>query len=513
MKKKTIRNIKFRAFCSVAVLFLHGMSAEVNASSESKLPNIVVILADDLGYGDVSFLNADSKIQTPRMDALAKEGVWATDAHAPSAICSPSRYAMLTGRYAWRGSMKTGRLNPWDPPAIKKEDFTLGDMLNTKGYQTACIGKWHLGFVWPWEGGEMPPRDLIGTGVSIAKNEMFDWTQPISEGPLTAGFDDYFGVDCPNFPPYGFIENDKLMCAPVWIDKNSLKSFGVRGFIHGSGPGEEGWDIARILPTITARAVNYIHEQSKSDQPYFLYFSLTSPHTPVDPTKEFRGKSDAGSYGDWVVQTDEAIGQVIDAIKASGDFENTLIIVSSDNGPEGFTRELIQSHEHRPTAHLRGIKGDAWEGGHRVPFIASWPNGGIAGGRKMDATISLMDLFATTASIVEFELEEGVAEDSLNILPSLLQDEVVRDEMIYHSGRSAYGIRQGDWVYLRKGGSKEEPDWYVQAQQIKSAAASDELFNLADDEAQRHNISSNHPERVALMKARILEIEKSASTR
>lgn len=359
----------------------------------------------------------------------------------------------------------------------------------------------------------MPSRDHIGTGTSIATNEMFDWTQPIAEGPLTAGFDDYFGLDCPNFPPYAFIENDKITCDPVWIDAKALKSSGPRGYLHGSGPGEEGWDLHRILPAITTRAVNYIQQRSKSDQPYFLYFSLTSPHTPVLPLQEYRGKSDAGPYGDWVTQTDQAIGQVIDAIKASDDFENTLIIISSDNGPEAITRGLIQSHQHRSSAHLRGLKGDAWEGGHRVPFIASWPEGGIFGGRKIDATISLMDLFATIAGIVKFKMEEGVAEDSLNILPSLLKDEIVRDEMIYHSGRVAYGMRKGDWVYLRKGGSKEEPDWYVQAQKIKSAAASDELFNLADDEAQRYNLSSEYPERVALMKARILKIEQSASTR
>jgi len=336
-------------------------------------PNIVLILTDDLGYGDVSFLNPESKVQTPHMDALAREGVWATDAHSPSAICSPSRYAMLTGRYAWRGSLKSGRLNPWAPPAIKEERFTLGDMLKTKGYQTACIGKWHLGYIWPWVGGEMPSRKIIGTGNSIATNELFDWTKPIAEGPLTAGFDYYFGVDCPNFPPYAFIENDKLTCKPVMVDMKSLKSYGSRGHLHGSGPGEQGWDLNRILPAITGRAVNYIEEQSKSHKPYFLYFSLTAPHTPVVPLEEFQGKSRAGSYGDWVIQTDQAIGQVIDAVKASGEFENTLIIVSSDNGPEAFTRELIPSHKHSSTAHLRGLKGDAWEGGTEFPLSRHGP--------------------------------------------------------------------------------------------------------------------------------------------
>lgn len=493
-----------------------GRGAEVPpvvAGSPLLRPNIVIILADDLGYGDVSFLNPDSKIKTPHMDALAKEGVWVTDAHSPSAICSPSRYAMLTGRYAWRGSLKKGRLNPWDPPAIEKERFTLPDMLKEKGYATACIGKWHLGYIWPWKGGAMPSREIIGTGNSKATTELFDWSKPISEGPLTAGFDYYFGMDCPNMPPYAFIENDRLTCDPVDINPNTLTSVGPRGHLHGIGPGDESWKIDRIMPTITNRAADYIKQQGENHKPYFLYFSMTAAHTPVAPVKEFQGKSQAGAYGDWVIQGDDAVGQIVEALKASGDFDNTLLIVSSDNGPEGFTRELIRSHGHHSSGSFRGIKGDAWEGGHRVPFIASWPAGGISGGCRIDALISLMDLFETTAGIVQFPLGKGVAEDSLDILPSLRDNTPVRTEMVYHSGRAAYGFRQGDWAYLRKGGSKEEPTWYREEHQIETAAAPRELFNLRTDKFERINESGKHPERVKDMEARLSEIEKSESTR
>ncbi|MDF7823565.1 arylsulfatase [Pontiellaceae bacterium B12227] len=482
----------------------------VGALAES-LPNIIIVLADDLGYGDVSFLNKDSKVITPHMDTLAKEGVWATDAHSPSAICSPSRYAMLTGRYAWR-KMKSGRLSPWDSLSIDANRVTIPSMLKTKGYHTACIGKWHLGYNWPWKGGQRPPKEIIGSNTSTAKNEVFDWTQPI-EGPTSTGFDYYFGVDCPNFPPFAFIQNTKLTCDPVDFNGKALKSKGPRGYIHGVGPGEEGWNLERILPKITEQAVTYINEKSSKSEPYFLYFSLTAPHTPAAVTKSFSGKSDAGSYGDWVVQTDDAIGQVIDAIKSSGEFDNTLIILSSDNGPEAFTRDLIQSHSHRSAGYLRGIKGDAWEGGHRVPFIASWPNGNLKGGRSIDAFFSLTDLFATIAGIVDHPLNEGVAEDSLDILPSLLNDTKVRDEMIYHSGRQAYGFRQGDWAYLRKGGSKPEPDWYQEINGIQNADEGKALYDLSEDRGQTHNVVTQYPERAKRMADRLTEIEKSKATR
>ena len=343
-------------------------------------PNIVVILTDDLGYGDVSFLNPESKIQTPHMDALASEGVWATDAHSPSAVCSPTRYSLLTGRYAWRGKLKKGVLLTWDDPVIEEDRLTLPAMLKENGYDTACIGKWHLGFNWPWKGGEKPPREQIGRKLSKATNDMFDWSKPITGGPLSVGFDYYFGDDVPNIPPYAFIENDRLTCDPVHIERDSMKSIGPRGMIHGDGPGEEGWEFEKVMPAITKRAVDYVRQRSDNDRPYFLFFTTTSPHTPVVPTKEFQGKSGAGYYGDYVIQTDDAIGQVIEALKEYGDFDNTLLIVTSDNGPERQHRDLIRTHQHSPAAHLRGMKWDGWEGGHRVPFIPSWPKGGIGGG-------------------------------------------------------------------------------------------------------------------------------------
>ncbi|NIL99363.1 MAG: sulfatase-like hydrolase/transferase, partial [Planctomycetales bacterium] len=445
-------------------------------------------MTDDLGYGDVSFLNAESKVKTPQMDALAAAGVWASDAHSPSTVCSPSRYAMLTGRYAWRRKpMRAGRLNPWAASAITEDRLTLPKMLKTKGYATACIGKWHLGLEWPWKGKAKPPAAVIGGGTSKATCDLFDWSQPIQGGPLGAGFDYYFGDDVPNFPPYAFMENDRLTCDPVDVNGKALKKQVVRkgGYFHGIGPGEEGWRLENVMPTITSKAVRYIQEQSKNTEPFFLLFSTTAPHTPIVPLDAFQGVSQAGPYGDYIAQTDEAVGQIVAALKAAGIYEDTLLIVSSDNGPAPFMRKLIQSHQHHPSGPLRGLKRDLLEGGHRVPFIASWPEGGIDGGRRVDATLSLTDLFATIAGIVGVPLAVGTAEDSLDILPTLRSDQPVRTELVYHASSGKLGLRQGDWAYLRSGGITAEPDWYKEQWKGDPLDGPGLLFNLSADLGQK----------------------------
>ena len=491
-----------------------GLMASASGEQVNK-PNIIILLTDDLGYGDVSFLNADSKIKTPQMDTLAEAGVWATDAHSPSTVCSPSRYAMLTGRYAWRGKMKAGRLNPWEETAISADRLTLPKMLKTQGYHSACIGKWHLGMDWPWKGGEKPPVSVIGLGTSKATCAMFDWSKPITGGPLGAGFDYYFGDGTPNMPPYAFIENDRLTCDPVDVDGPKLRSQELEkmGYIHGVGPGEKGWKLENVMPTITSKAVSYIEEQSRKKQPFFLYFSTTSPHTPLVPSKEFQGKSGAGFYGDYVIQTDAAVGEIVATLKAEGIYENTLLIVSSDNGPAPFMRELIRTHQHHPSGVLRGMKRDLLEGGHRVPFIASWPEGGIDGGRRIDATLSLTDLFATLAEIVGAPLEPGTAEDSLNILPSLRKNEPVRTELVYHAYNGKLGLRQGNWAYLRKGGIKAEPDWYIATHKVVAVDAPALLFDLSADLGQKLNLYQSNPERIQHMQARLSELEKGTSSR
>ena len=503
-----IKGLNLLIFLLVPACFFLNAGA-----NEKQKPNIVIILTDDLGYGDVSFLNPQSKVKTPQMDALAKEGVWATDAHSPSTVCSPSRYSMLTGRYSWR--RKISRLNPWKESYIDQDRVTLPKMLKSKGYYSACVGKWHLGFDWPWKGGVKPPTSVIGSGTSKATCDLFDWSEPIQGGPLGAGFDYYFGDDVPNMPPYAFIENDRLTCDPIDVDGGKLRKQQVMsgGYIHGVGPGQKDWQLDQVMPMITAKAVETIKEQSKSTNPFFLYFSTTSPHSPIVPLDEFQGKTQAGSYGDFVAQTDQAVGEIVAALKDAGVYENTFLIVSSDNGPAPFMRDLIQKHQHNSSGSLRGLKRDLLEGGHRVPFIASWPKGGIKAGRQLDATLSLTDLFATIAGILDVPLADAVAEDSLNILPTLLSDKPVRKELVYHAANGKLGLRQGDWAYLRPGGITEEPLWfqkYWQGDMIKATAL---LFNLSTDLAQKNNLFTRGSKRIKRMEQRLSIIEKGKSTR
>ncbi|MGB2011833.1 MAG: sulfatase family protein [Akkermansiaceae bacterium] len=509
------RSILYVAACLFAGLLSYGYAVAEEAADRSSKPNIVIVLTDDLGYGDVSFLNTESKVKTPHMDALAEAGIWATDAHSPSTVCSPSRYAMLTGRHAWRRKpVRGGRLNPWAESVILADRITLPKMLKTKGYATACIGKWHLGWEWPWKGGEKPPASVIGGSTSTAKCEHFDWSRPIKGGPLGAGFDYYFGDDVPNFPPYAFIENDRLTCDPVDFDAKPLNKQVLRrgGYFHGIGPGEKGWRLEHVMPAITGKAVEYIGKQGKKDEPFFLFFSTTSPHTPIVPVAEFHGTSQAGRYGDYITQTDDSVGQIVAALKAAGIDQDTLLIVSSDNGPAPFMRELIQTHQHNPSGSLRGLKRDLLEGGHRVPFIASWPNGGIDGGRRVDATISLTDLFATIAGIVQAPLADGTAEDSLDILPSLRSGEPVRKELVYHATGGRLGLRQGEWAYLRPGGITPEPDWFQEQWKGDPLDAPALLFNLSKDIAQKKNLHDEFPERVKQMEQRLAEIQKASPT-
>ena len=492
------------------IVFFSVLTGAVTAFPAER-PNIVIVLADDLGYGDISKFNPESKINTPRIDALATEGVWCTDAHSPSSICSPTRYALLTGRYAWRGSLRTGIVLPWETPAIERDRQTIAGMLKTAGYETACIGKWHLGMDWPWKDGKRPSVEKLGKGTSKATMSMFDFSKPITGGPWGAGFDYYFGDDIPNFPPYAFIENGKLLCDPVDTDPAKFKSIGVRGYLHGTGPGDPDWELNRVMPTITAKAVDFIEQRKDNETPFFLFFATTSPHTPVVPAEEFIGTSAAGFYGDYVVQTDAAAGAVIDALKRTGQFENTLFIFTSDNGPSHLIIDLIQTHNHSPAGSWRGIKQDSWEGGHRVPFVASWPAGGISGGRKVEVLISLVDLFATTAELTGGVISAGAAEDSVNILPALRAGETVRTETVYHAASGELALRQNEWVYCRKtGGAAKAPEWYKQWINApeRNTELPGELFNLKTDPKQLKNLYEIFPERAADMEARLDEIEK-----
>ena len=415
-------------------------------------PNIVFIFMDDMGYGDPSCYNPEGKIQTPYMDAMASEGMRFTDAHASSSVCTPSRYGVLTGRYAWRGRLQRGVLGPYDPPLIEEDVLTWPRFLKDLGYHTACFGKWHLGMSWAFRDGNIDPgasdwheRAEIGHNV--------DYEQPFTGGPIDRGFDIYFGVDVPNFPPYCFVEQDRTVGIP---DRDKPETvYGVEG------PMLEGWDLEAIMPELTRRVVEHIETRAAESDPFFIYFPLTGPHTPIVPTAEWRGKSAAGIYGDWVMQLDDTVGQVNAALERAGVADNTLVIVTSDNGSpnrDGHDAKpgtCFEHHGHNSSGPLRGIKGDTWEGGHRVPFIAKWPAKTPAG-TVCDELICLLDMMAATAGLLGVELPVRAAEDSANIAPYLMGEkttEPVRTEIVHHSISSLYGYRRDFWKLIDGRGS------------------------------------------------------------
>lgn len=480
-------------------------------------PNIVFILADDMGYGDIGCNNPHSKIPTPNLDALAKQGMRFTDAHAPSSVCTPTRYTILTGRYAWRGSLKKSVLLAYDPPLIEDGRLTIADILKGQGYRTACFGKWHLGLRWLSKNGEqviMPPEKI---GVSFpGRSEIeksIDFTKPVGGGPIDHGFEYYFGDDVPNLPPYTYIENNLLLRQPTVIMPSSGD-----GWPKGGWPGlmSPGWVFEEEMPEFTERAVSYILE-SGSD-PFFLYFPLTAPHVPIVPADEFKGRSGAGAYGDFVVETDWSVGRIMQALEKKGIADNTLLIFTSDNGPAASCFPRIQEHGHYSMGHLRGIKANTWEGGHRVPFIARWPDC-IPGGTENGNLIMLGDLMASAADILSIGLPEQAGEDSVSFLPLLKPESMhhpVRDCMVHHSMQGDFALRKDNWVYIDAPTGEDvvtdpnccnivdpEPGWFKRERGYEAHAYPGELYNLNEDIRQRRNLYGEYPDKVREMKEQL----------
>ncbi len=466
----------------LSVLLLTG----VLPAAEPTRPNVVYILADDLGYGDVGCYNSASKIPTPNIDRLAKDGVRFTDAHSPSAVCTPTRYALLTGRYAWRTRLQRNVIGPFSQPLIAETQLTVPAMLREQGYATACVGKWHLGWGWP------KPED--------GKR---DFTKPIPDGPTTRGFDSYFGTDVPNYPPYCFIDNDRTVGIPSVAAPVGKESFNI------AGPMVPDWKLVDVLPGLEKRAVEHIAKAAKGGKPFFLYLPLTSPHFPVVPSAAFKGKGKVGEYGDFVTQTDAVVGAVLDALKAAGVEKDTLVVFTSDNGPEvaGEVKpgayDRLKEFEHASMGTLRGVKRDAWEGGHRVPFLARWP-GKIAAGSTCDETVCHVDLMATLAAVLNVKLPADAGVDSVNILPALLGEKrkaPLREATVHHSGQGKFAIRQGDWVLILAptgddNGKQGEPLWWRTDRGYTPNSEAGELFNLKADPTQKANLYATEPAKV-----------------
>lgn len=455
--------------------------ADVAPTVAAVRPNIVVIFADDLGYGDPGCYNARSRIPTPHMDRLAAEGIRFTDAHSPSAVCTPTRYGLLTGRYCWRSSLKSGVLWGYSEPLIETDRLTLASMLKRHGYRTGCVGKWHLGLGWVTNDGE------------TAKAGNVDWSRPVTHGPQSLGFDYSYIIPASlDMDPYCWLENGKTVEAPTDRTPGSKRRWDGGGGFWRAGPIAPSFDFTDVLPIITNKAVEFVKRQERNS-PFFLYVPLTAPHTPWMPTDEFRGATEVDWYGDFVAQTDASIGRIVKALDDAGLRDETLVIVTSDNGSHWPVAQ-IERFGHRANGDWRGQKADIHEGGHRVPFVCRWP-GRIEPGSRSDQTICLTDLMATFAAIIGDTLPSNAGPDSYNIVPAMLSPrlaEPIREAIVHHSLHGMFAIRKGPWKLIDSLGS----GGFTAPQKIEPEPGkpAGQLYNLDDDPAEQNNLWSERPE-------------------
>jgi arylsulfatase A-like enzyme len=461
------------------------------AQASDRPPNVVVILADDMGYGDPGCYNKDSHIPTPNIDRLATQGMRFTDAHTPSSVCTPTRYGLLTGRYCWRTTLTRGVLQGYSPLLIEPGRITVASLLKQHGYATAGIGKWHLG---------------------LGNDKETDYARPLKPGPNAVGFDYFFGIPASlDMPPYVFVENEGVTEAPTeMIAASEMRRKGGNGFWR-AGAIAPHFKHIDVLPTLTEKAVAFVGKQTK-DKPFFLYFALNAPHTPWVPTDEFRGKSKADWYGDFVAQVDASAGRVLEALDRAELADNTLVILTSDNGAH-WLPEDIEKWGHRANGNLRGQKADIWEGGHRVPFLARWP-GKIKPGTTSDELVCLTDLFATTAALVEHRLADDAGEDSYNLLPALLgekRERPVREAIVHHSSDGTFAIRQGPWKLALALGSHG----FSAPQNVKPepGGPTGQLYNLADDLGETKNLWLQKPDEVTRLTALLEKYKKEGRSR
>lgn len=459
-------------------------------SKNKKLPNIVVIFADDMGYGDVETFNPESKIPTPNMNKLTSQGIILTDAHSSSAVCTPSRYSLLTGRYCWRTRLKEGVQGGFGAPLIEPTRMTLASLLKKYNYKTAAVGKWHLGFDWVTEGGE---KLAAVNDDKIQRDEdgfNIDYTQPLSGGPLDHGFDYYFGISASlDMPPYCFIENDQTVGIPD-REKEVYYTQQSRGLQTPD------WKDEEVDITFAEKAVEFIEKQTENnpEKPFFLYLPTSTPHRPNDIRPDFvKGKSDAGDRGDMVFLFDWIVGQVMDALDEQGIENDTLLIVTSDNGARAICANG-RDYGHKSNGDWRGQKADIWDGGHREPFIARWP-GKIKKGTTSDELVCHSDLMATVASIVGEELPNDAGEDSYNILPVLKgesYEKPLREAVVHHSLAGHFSLRKEKWKLicsLGSGGFSEPKD-----PQPEPGGPEGQLYNLEEDPKETNNLWLEKPE-------------------
>lgn len=485
-----MKTLHFFALTSIFVVAAHGQPRSKQIPSadftEKSPPNIVFILADDQGVGDLS--HTGGLAPTPHIDRMAEEGMRFTDAHTTSSVCTPTRYSILTGRYNWRSTLKKGVLWGPSPPLIPTERLTVASMLKKQGYRTGIVGKWHLGLGWQ----KLPngEKRKAQEGPTEGTGWDFDYSKQVEGGPLALGFDSSFIIPASlDMFPYVYLKDDVPTEIPT-VSKKWLRA----------GPAGKNFEAVNCLSDFAREARGFIANsiKQKNDQPFFLYLPLTSPHTPIVPSKKWQGKSVIGHYGDFVMETDWVVGEVLAELDKQRISKNTLVIFTTDNGcsPAAKISDLIQKG-HLPNGSLRGHKADIFEGGHRVPFIVRWP-AKVKGGLHCEQTISSVDLMATAAELSGAEIPSNAGEDSYSIVP-LLEDpslaEALRPYTIHHSIAGAFAIRQGDWKLSLCPGSG---GW--SAPKPKDALKDDtlpavQLYNLKEDLAEATNLYLQHPEK------------------
>ncbi|MCU0791654.1 MAG: arylsulfatase [Opitutaceae bacterium] len=448
----------------------------MRATTPTARPNLVYILADDMGYGDLSCLNPESRIRTPHLDALAAGGMAFRDAHSSSAVCTPSRYSILTGRYCWRSWLKESVTWGDSPALIEPGRMTIASLLRDHGYATACVGKWHLGWEWPWldrEAGRI------------------DWAQPIRQGPLDHGFDRFFGIAASlDMPPYVYVEQDRVTAAPDRVVPESPRPAYWRA-------GETGADFRHeeVLDRITEEGIAFIERSAATNQPFFLYLPLTAPHTPISPSERFRGASRTNAYGDFCLEVDDVVGRIDATLRRLGLADDTIVVFTSDNGcsPEADFPALA-ALGHHPSHVFRGHKADIYEGGHRVPLLVRWPRV-IAPGAACDETVCLIDLLATCADLLGVALPSDAGEDSVSNLPvwrGRALDRSLREATVHHSIDGSFSLRRGRWKLELCPGSG---GWSSPRPGPECAGLPPlQLYDLEADIGERRNVAAEHPE-------------------
>ena len=506
--KFRMNNFFIIIYLILASCMLNISCNSVNKLNDKQLPNIIYILADDLGYGDVGIYNKDSKIKTPNIDKLAMQGMRFTDSHSPSSFCTPTRYGILTGRYCWRSKLPRGVLQGYGQSLLEQQEITVAELLQDQGYTTGVVGKWHLGLDWQLKENHEDSLKIYGDAPIIpnVKSDWIDFAKPPKNGPLSHGFSySYILPASLDMEPYCYLENDTLTELPnLYTPGNDLDAPSwATGAFWREGRMSRSFDFYEVLPTFIERAKHFVKNRANGGSPFFLYLPLAAPHTPWVPKLEFDGKSSAGQYGDFVHMVDFQVGEFLKYLDELDIANNSIVIFTSDNGPF-WKPEFIEEFDHKAAHIYRGMKADIWDGGHRIPFIVRWP-GKVQRNSQSRHLTSLANLIATVADISGGTLSDGVGMDSKSIYSVLLGEPIDNtDPVIHHSSKGYFALRIGEWKYIEGLGSGGFTQPAIIAPE--DGGPTGQLFNMKQDPSEENDLFSENQEKVSELKSMLDEI-------